>query len=176
MPPSPFFKSRDEGGGKGDPLDRAPLLALLQPDLRKRVRKRLGRRRIAAGKPLYRHGDTADALFLIETGRFRVFMGERARSNQERVLRFLGPGEIVGEDAFMAETAHVMSAIAVEDASVLTLARSDFDALVGKHERVLRYLASVVAERQAQANARLASDTAPEDTRALRGYVTAVYS
>src|SRR5207253_5194362 len=32
------------------------------------------------------------------------------------------------------------------------------------------------AERQAQANARLAAETAPEESRAARGYVTAVYS
>src|SRR5207237_5403640 len=41
---------------------------------------------------------------------------------------------------------------------------------------VLRYLANVIAERQAQANARLAADAAPEEARASRGYVTAVYS
>jgi CRP-like cAMP-binding protein len=175
MPPSSIFPRRNEGGGnKGDALDRTPLLALLEPDLRQRVRKRLNRRKIGSGKPLYRQGEPADALYLVESGRFRVFVGERV--GQERVLRFLGPGDLVGEAAFMADTPHVTNAVAVADASVWRLARTDFEALLGKHDGLLRYLASVIAERQSQANARLAAESAPDETRSQRGYVTAVYS
>jgi CRP-like cAMP-binding protein len=171
MPPLPFSRRRDEG----DPLDRIPLLALLEPQLRSQVRKRLSRRRIGAGKALYRQGEPADALFLVTSGRFRVFVGGE-RPNTERVLRFLGPGELVGEAAFMAETPHVTNAVAIEDATVWRLARADFDALLSPHEGALRYLAGVIAERQAQANARLAVESAPEEHRGQRGYVTAVYS
>jgi pilus assembly protein CpaE len=103
-----------------------------------------------------------------------MFVSERP--GHERVLQFLGPGEIVGEAAFMAETTYVTSAVAIEDASVLRLSRADFDALLGTHDGVLRHLAGVIAQRQAQANARLATDSAPEEARALRGYVTAIYS
>ncbi len=172
MPRLPFSRTGTEGAASA--LDRAPLLALLEPDLRKRVRKRLSRRRVAAGKPLYRQGEPPDALYLVESGRLRMIASERA--GHERVLQFLGPGEIVGEAAFIAETAHVTSAVAVEDASVWRLPRDDFDALLGKHDGVLRYLAGVIAERQSRANARLAAESAPEETRALRGFVTAVYS
>jgi pilus assembly protein CpaE len=147
---------------------------MLEPDLRKRVRKRLSRRRLGAGKPLFRQGEAADALYLIDAGRLRVYVADRA--GRERVLRFLGPGEIVGESAFMADTPHVTTATAVEDATVWRLTRADFDALLGKHEPALRYLANLIAERQTQANARLAAETAPEEARALRGYVTAVFS
>jgi CRP-like cAMP-binding protein len=175
MPPSIFSRRNDQGRrGKGDALDRAPLLALLAPDLRQRVRKRLSHRRFGAGKPIYRLGDPSNELFLIESGRVRVFVGERV--GQERVLHFLGQGEIIGESAFMAESAHVTTAVAVDAVSVRGLARADFDALLGKHDGVLRYLGSVAAERQTQANARLAAESAPEESRAARGYVTAVYS
>jgi pilus assembly protein CpaE len=92
------------------------------------------------------------------------------------VLRFLGPGELVGEAAFMADTPHVTNAVAVDDASVWRLTRTDFEMLLGKHDGLLRYLASVIADRQSQANARLAAESAPDETRSLRGYVTAVYS
>src|SRR5260370_34218955 len=175
MAPSIFSRRKDQGGReKGDVLDRAPLLALLEPDLRQRVRKRLNRRRIGSGKPIYRVGDPADELFVIDSGRVRVFVGERA--GQERVLQFVGQGEIIGESAFMAETAHTTTAVAIDNVSVWALPRADFDALLGKHEGVLRYLGSGAAERQAQANPRPAAETAPEELRAARGYVTAVYS
>ena len=161
MSPSIFSRRNDLGGrAQGDALDRAPLLALLEPSLRQRVRKRLNRRRVGAGKPIYRVGDPSDELFLIESGRVRVFVGERV--GQERVLHFVGQGEIIGESAFMAETPHVTTAVAVDNVSAWGLARSDFDALLGKHDGALRYLGSIAAERQAQANARLAAETAPE--------------
>jgi CRP-like cAMP-binding protein len=150
------------------------MLALLEPELRQLVRKRLTRRRIGAGKPLFRKGEPADALYLVDSGRFRVFVGERV--GKERVLSFLGPGEVVGEVAFMAETAYATNAVAINDSSVWRLGRADFDALVGHHEGLLRYLASVIASGQSTANARLAAESAPDETRAQRGFVTAVYS
>lgn len=170
MPRLPL--SRNDQGG--DALDRAPLLAQLEPELRKQVRKRLSRRRISAGKTLFRQGDPADALYLIESGRLRTFVSERP--GRERVLQFLGPGEIIGEAAFIAETPHVTTAAALEEASVWRLARQDFDALLGKHDALLRYLVGVIAERQTRANARLAVESAPEEARGLRGFVTAVFS
>lgn len=172
MPPSPFFRRRDAGAA--NVVDGAPFLALLEPDLRQQVRKRLARRRVPAGKALFRPGDAADTLYLIESGRFRLAMSQRA--SIERVLQFLGPGEVVGEAAFIAETPYVTSAVAIEDATVLSLARADFDRLLGSHDRLLHYLASLIAERQARANARLAAESAPDEARALRGYLTAVYS
>ena len=69
------------------------------------MRKRLGHRRIGSGKPLFRQGDPADTLYVVESGRFRVFVGDRA--GHAHVLRFVGPGEVLGEDAFMAETPQV---------------------------------------------------------------------
>jgi Flp pilus assembly CpaE family ATPase len=172
MPRLPWFNRRRDGAG--GILERAPFLSVLDPELRQRVRKRLSRRRIAAGKPLYRQGEPAEALYLVESGRFRMHISERP--GQERVLQFLGPGEIIGEAAFIAETAYATSAVAIEDSSVLRLARGDFDSLLGTNDALLRYLASIISERQALANARLAAESQPEESRALRGFVTAVFS
>jgi len=86
MPPWPFSRRREEGAGNA--VDRAPLLALLEADLRQRVRRRMSRRKIAAGQPLYRPGDVADALYLIESGRLRVFIHQRGGA--ELVLQVLG--------------------------------------------------------------------------------------
>ncbi|HEY3058441.1 MAG TPA: cyclic nucleotide-binding domain-containing protein [Chloroflexota bacterium] len=162
------------GGSASGPPDRVPLLALLEPDLRQRVRKRLSHRRIGAHKPLFRVDEPADALYIVDTGRFRLYVSDPR--GQQRVLRFSGPGDVLGEAAFMAETPHVTNAVAIDNASVWRLARVDFDALLGSNDAVLRYLASIIAERQAQANARLAADTAPDEARTQRGFVTAVYS
>jgi CRP-like cAMP-binding protein len=172
MPRLPSFKRRRDGAG--GVLERAPFLSVLEPELRQRVRKRLSRRRVEAGKSLFRAGEPSDALYLIESGRFRVFVSDRP--GHERVLQFLGSGEIVGEAAFIAESPYVSSATAMESGFVWRLARADFDALLGTNDAILRYLAELISERQAQANARLAAESQPEETRALRGFVTALYS
>jgi CRP-like cAMP-binding protein len=172
MPPLPVFHRGPDG--PGSILDGAPFLSVLDPELRQRVRQRMSRRRIDSGKTLYRQGDPAEALYLVESGRLRTFVSDRP--GHERVLQFLGPGEIVGESAFMAETPYVASAVAIEDARVLGLRRADFDALLGKHEGMLRYLANVIADRQARANARLAAESQGDESRALRGFVTSVFS
>lgn len=178
MPALPFSRRRGEHAGDRDgpraALDRVPLLAMLEPDLRSQVRKRLSRRRVPATRPLYRAGEPPDAVYLVETGRFRLTIGDR--SGQERVLRFLGPGDVIGEAAFLAEAPYVTNATAVEDATVWRLARADFDALLGQRPDVLRYLAQLIAERQIDANARLAAEKAPEAASAPRGYVTALFS
>ncbi len=154
--------------------ERAPFLVMLEPGLRDRVRKRLNRKRVGMGKALFQQDDPADDLYIVESGRFRVVVADK--QGRERVLRFTGAGEVLGESAFMAETPHVTNAVAVENATVWRLSRQDFDSLIGKNESVLRYLASLISERQAQANARLAAESAPDEARALRGYVTAVFS
>jgi pilus assembly protein CpaE len=172
MPRLPAFQRRRDG--HGSILEGAPFLSVLEPELRQRVLKRMSRRHIEAGKGVYRQGELADALYLVEWGRFRIFVSDRSRD--ERVLQFVGPGEIVGESAFMAETPYVASAIAIENASVLRLSRADFDLLLGKHDGVLRYLATVIADRQARAIARLAAERQSDESRTLRGFVTGVYS
>jgi pilus assembly protein CpaE len=92
------------------------------------------------------------------------------------VLRFAGPGDLLGEAAFMAETPHATTAVAVDHSKVWRLERADFDALLARHQPVLRYLAALVSEGQTRANARLAAEHMPEEARPARGYVTGVYS
>lgn len=170
-PPLPL---KGAGPNPKDPLASMPLFASLSPEERARVRKKLTQRAVGERKLLFKVGETADALYVIHSGRFRLFV--RDRFNQERVLQFLGPGEVLGEAAFMADTSHVTNAEAVEPSRVGRLARADFDQLLGNHQPVLRYLAGVIAQRQLQMNARLAAESTPEESRAERGFVTAVFS
>jgi CRP-like cAMP-binding protein len=182
MARGPFFKlpgrSSDSGGDGGskaiDPLAGVPLFALVTPDLRARVRKKLANRPIGDGKPLFLTDEPSDSLYVVQSGRFRVFLKDRY--GQERVLQFVGPGEVLGEAAFMADAPHVTSAEAVDPSRVWRLAREDFDALLGGEQPVMRYLAGVIAQRQAQANARIAQEATPDEVRPERGYVTALFS
>lgn len=186
MAPNPFLPKRTTPPGKGnarpgtarrgpsDPLDSVPFFALLSPDVRARVKKKLQNRSLGDNKPLFSHGDPSDALYFVQTGRLRVYVQDRFKD--EHVLQFVGPGEVLGEAAFMADAPHVTSAQAVEPSRVWRLARPDFDALLGGDQAVMRYLAGVISHRQSQANARVAAESTPEEARPERGYVTAFFS
>lgn len=157
-----------------DPLEGIPLFALVAPELRARIKKRLALRQVSDDKPLFSMGEPSNALYVVASGRFRVSV--RDRFKDERVLQFVGPGEVLGEAAFMADSPHVTTAVATEPSRAWGLARADFDELLGREQPVMRYLASVISQRQAQANTRIAHESAPDEERTERGYVTAFFS
>lgn len=172
--PAPTPPGGQKSSDPKDPLGAIPLFALVSPQVRDRVRKKLQLRSYAEGKVLFQVNEPADALYVVHSGRFRVHV--RGRDKQERVLQFLGPGEVVGEAAFMAGTTHVTTADAADPSKAWRISREDFEALLGAEPQVLRYLAGIIAQRQAQVNARLAKETAPDEARTERGYVTAFFS
>ena len=95
MAPSPFRRpARGNADGaqfsarSGHPLDGVPLLALLEPDLRARVRKRLSQRKVAVGRALFRQGDPADALLNVarDVGASTIVVGNRGMRGGRRVL------------------------------------------------------------------------------------------
>ena len=74
--------------------------------------------RVRAGAPLWLEGAAVDALHVIRSGSFKCL--KTNEDGYEHVLGFLGKGEILGLEA-LSEKRHPMSAVALEDAHVLTL-------------------------------------------------------
>lgn len=105
----------DAGGGAAP---TAPLLAALEPASRAALLAGGKRRRVAAGEWLFRAGEVADALYVVEAGRFEVL----AAGDDER-LRETGRGGVLGELGVLAGTPRSASVRAVRDAIVRRLDR-----------------------------------------------------
>jgi CRP-like cAMP-binding protein len=75
------------------------------------------------GQIIFHEGLPAHSLFIIHSGRVRVF--RTWTDGEEQVLRLLGPGEIVGYRPIFANEPYGASAAAVEESSICVVPRED---------------------------------------------------
>src|SRR6185295_8378686 len=99
------------------------------------------------GDVLVRQGEVADALYIVVTGRFSVTVEGRCQMIAE-----LGPGQPVGEIAFLAGGARTATVTALRDSLVLRLGRAEFEELSAKNPSILRTLTVTLARRLAERN------------------------
>lgn len=83
------------------------------------------------GQLLFRQGQPGDAMFLVRSGRLRIFINDE--QGNEITFRYYGPGETVGEFALLDGKSRSASAEAVEPTDITSLARADFDRFL--HDR-----------------------------------------
>jgi CRP-like cAMP-binding protein len=109
----------------------------------------LRRRDIPAGEVLWRQGDDAAAMLLIVDG--SVSMSLRLPGDRALEIASLGRGEVLGEMPLVDGGNHSATARVMEPASVLSLSRADFAALVSRRHptafALKRRIAGVACER-----------------------------
>jgi CRP/FNR family transcriptional regulator, polysaccharide utilization system transcription regulator len=71
------------------------------------------------GQPVFFAGAPAQNLFVIRSGRVKVF--RTWRGGEEQVIRLLGPGELLGYRPFLVNEPYVASAEAVEDSTICVI-------------------------------------------------------
>jgi CRP-like cAMP-binding protein len=97
------------------------------------------------------------------------------RPGHERILAFVGPGEIIGEMGLLSGEPRSATAVASTDAELLQLRKADFDGLVTNNLEVMRDLARGVVNRR-----EVTQQRAVEEADTGRGYrhglITTVFS
>jgi len=83
--------------------------------------------RFAAGQEIIRQGEPGSRFYIVNTGKVEVV---RRTGATETVLTSLGPGKYFGEVALLQASARTATVRAVEDTTVLSIARKDFTVLV----------------------------------------------
>jgi CRP/FNR family transcriptional regulator/CRP/FNR family cyclic AMP-dependent transcriptional regulator len=86
--------------------------------------ERAHERRFAPGAQIVREGDAASGLFVIGSGRVRVYC--LSEEGQQATLEILGPGESLGELALLDNGTRSASAVAMEPVDCVYLSRPDF--------------------------------------------------
>jgi CRP-like cAMP-binding protein len=84
--------------------------------------------RFAAGVRLLQQGERGDKVVVIRSGRAKVTY--LTSGGRELVLRFCGPGELVGELAVFDGAPRLSSVVALEPLEALVIAAADFRALL----------------------------------------------
>jgi CRP/FNR family cyclic AMP-dependent transcriptional regulator len=101
--------------------------------------------RLAAGNTLFMAGDSDDDCYRIEDGLLKVTMV--SPSGDERILAFVGRGDIVGELSLIDGLPRSASVVAVRDATLSCLSRTAFETFAEKHPELYKSLVRLLAKR-----------------------------
>jgi len=97
------------------------------------------------GQPIFYAGAPAQALYVVRSGRVKVF--RTWRGGEEQVLRLLGPGEILGYRPLLANEPNAASAEAVEESTLCIIpAATVRELLRGEPKVALELLAKLARE------------------------------
>ena len=124
-------------------LERVPTLRLLGMEALRMLAIGSEQRVVMRGATLFSAGDEADAGFVVQRGAFRIEDGAGAET-------IAGPGALIGELALIVAMARPSSAIALEQSSVIRVARSLFQRVLENDPAAARRLRDAFASRSSQ--------------------------
>jgi NTE family protein len=128
-------------------LDGVEIFRDLEDAERARLAAELETLNLKRGDVLVRQGEMADALYVVVTGRFSVTVAGR-----RQMIAELGPGQPVGEIAFLAGGVRTATVTALRDSLVLRLGRAEFEELSSKNPSIWHTLTVTLARRVADTN------------------------
>jgi CRP/FNR family transcriptional regulator, cyclic AMP receptor protein len=106
----------------------ASFLDLLEADDRRELEARAGRRRFKVGSTLMHEGGPGAEVVVLVSGRVKVAV--TTAEGREIVLRFCGPGELVGDLAVIDRESRSGSAEALEPVEALAISAAEFRAMI----------------------------------------------
>jgi NTE family protein len=110
---------------------------------------------LSAGETLMRQGESGDSLYLLVSGRLRVYI---ERDGQRRVVREISRGEVVGEMSLITEEPRSATLVAVRDSVLVSLGKEDFAHLQAISPAVSLALTRKIIQRLRTENERPALD------------------
>ncbi|PYS47285.1 MAG: hypothetical protein DMF68_16425 [Acidobacteria bacterium] len=126
-------------------LRSVPLFSSLDDEATSELRDLLEVRDVTGSTPLFRSGDSGDAMFLIESGRVRISVKDA--DGNEVTLAELARGDFFGEMAIIDGKARSADATVVEDARLAILPRENFLSFVRRKPDVALKMLSAITHR-----------------------------
>jgi len=143
------------------PLAQTVLGAGLTPPDLAWLRTQMTERTLAPGEPLFRAGDTGDALYVSLRGEIAIMLP----GGSGRRLAVLAPGIVVGEMALLQGSPRSADAVADSALTLLRLDRATFDGLRGERpalwDQLMRNLALHLASRLRSVTSELSAALEP---------------
>ncbi len=114
-----------------EPTDHVAILLPLPPDVRRQVILKMQPLTFHFGDVIVREGDEADSFYVLRAGRARVVKG--SEGDGEIVLNTLRAGDSFGEAALLKAERRSATVRAIDDVTVLRLAKEDLQSLLPSH-------------------------------------------
>lgn len=134
-----------EAASVASSLASVALFSGLSPEEVRLLAARFVRRHFSAGELLFSEGDPCRGLYIIDSGRLRIF--KSSASGREQVLAVEGPGSSVAELPVFDGGPYPASVSAVDDAQILFISRQDLRAFCLEHPEVALKMLAVVGAR-----------------------------
>jgi NTE family protein len=115
-------------GARRDLLASVRMLAGVAPETIDELAERLRSVHVRAGEVVVTQGEGADRIFLVSSGRLRVFVDDADQGR--RTVRELGAGAVLGELALLTGSLRSATVEAVRDSELLELDDEAFDELL----------------------------------------------
>ncbi len=106
-----------------------------------------------SGEDVYRVGDLADCLYVVRTGKVKLFRA--TPDDKEIIFTFVGPGELFGETSVTGEPCRHESATIMDDAFVCIIERDRFQGYLAEHPDLALRITRVISERRRSAETRV---------------------
>ena len=103
----------------------------------------------ASGEILFRDGDAGDTMYVLRSGRVRVF---KEANGREKTLAFIEAGDFFGEMALLNNKPRTASAECVEETRVLVIDGKTFEAMLRGNAEIAVRMIQRLAKRLDQAN------------------------
>ena len=126
-------------------LRKTPLFANLTEEEMSSLAVRVSKRHFERGALLFGEGDPCTGLFLVASGRIRIF--KLSSAGREQVLAVEGPGSSFAELPVFDGGNYPAAASALEDTEVLFISRKDFQTFCREHPEVALKVIAVVGSR-----------------------------
>lgn len=131
-------------------LKRIPFLSALAPAHLREVYRLAREIDVPAGEPVFAKRQDADAMFIVLSGRIKIFTDSAGK--KRKTFAYLAEGEFFGEMALVEELPRTASAQAVEASRLMLIYKKDFQRLLARDPKLTLYLLRTVCARLRHAN------------------------
>lgn len=131
-------------------LKRIPFLSALSPAHLREVYRLAREIDVPAGAPVFAKRQDADAMFIVLSGRVKIYTDSAGR--KRKTFAYLTEGEFFGEMALVEGLPRTASAQAVEDSRLMLIYKKDFERLLVSDPRLSLYLLKTLCARLRHAN------------------------
>ncbi len=131
--------------GTASLLHQLPIFSELEEGGIRQLAERCVVRDFAAGRLLFAAGDVCRGLYVIESGRVRIY--RTSPDGKEQVLHIEGAGRPVAELPLLDGGSYPASAITAEPSRLIFLARDDFESMYRTHPDVAQAIIRGLGKR-----------------------------
>lgn len=126
-------------------IDSIPLFQSLAPVQKKRIHSLIQAKHYSRGETIYRPGETADSLYVLKSGKIRVY--RLSDSGKEQLIRIVYPGEFTGELALFKKGVYEAFTEALTDCSICAIKHTDFRELLLQYPLIAVEMLATISNR-----------------------------